>query len=66
MPDIDLPPPSFAEPAKRSIKAREEEVSANPRARSARLRVAIRTQAPIYPQSADLMPRRAPQSGVAQ
>ena len=66
MPDIDLPPPSFKEPAKRSVKAREEEVAANPRARSARLRVAIRTPAPVYPQAADLMPRRAPQSGVAQ
>ena len=64
MPDIDMPSPSFSEPTKRNIKPRDEEIEKNPRARSARLRVAVRTDAPVFPQSADLMPRRAPQLGA--
>ena len=48
----------------RSLKAKAEEVAANPRARSARLRVAVRTQAPVFPEALDLMPKRAPLAGV--
>ncbi len=63
-PDMPMPDPSFAEPAKRTLKASAKEIEANPRARSARLRVALRTDAAAFAPSADLMPRRAPQSGV--
>lgn len=62
-PDIRMPDPSFTEPPMRSVKARAEEIDANPRARSARLRVAIRTEAPAFAATADLMPKRAPQLG---
>ena len=62
-PDIDMPSPSFTEPPKRSVKARAEEIDVNPRSRSARLRVAIRTEAPAFPTGSDLMPKRAPLSG---
>ena len=61
MPDIELPPPSFTEASKRTVKPQADEVAANPRARSARLRVAMRTPAPVFPEAADLMPRNAPQ-----
>jgi len=40
---------TFAVPKRRSVKAGERELTANPRARSARLRVAIRTEAPAWP-----------------
>ena len=62
-PDIAMPEPSFTEPPMRSLKARADEVEANPRARSARLRVAIRTDALAFAPSADLMPKRAPLAG---
>jgi len=61
-PDIVGPQASFSELDKRSSKARPEEVAANPRARSARLRAAQRTEAPAHPTSTDLMPARAPQA----
>ena len=64
-PDIRMPDPSFTEPPMRSVKARAEEIDANPRSRSARLRVAIRTEAPAFAATADLMPKRAPQLGGA-
>ena len=64
-PDIRMPKPSFTEPPMRSVKARAEEIDANPRSRSARLRVAIRTEAPAFAATADLMPKRAPQLGGA-
>ena len=64
-PDFQMPDPSFTEPPMRSVKARAEEIDANPRSRSARLRVAIRTEAPAFAASADLMPKRAPQMGGA-
>jgi 16S rRNA (cytosine1402-N4)-methyltransferase len=64
-PDVAMPEPSFTEPPKRSVKARAGEVEANPRARSARLRVAVRTAAPAFAPGADLMPKRAPQRGGA-
>ena len=53
--------PSFADAAKRNVKAGAAEVDANPRARSARLRVALRTDAPAFAANADLLPKRAPQ-----
>ena len=65
-PDVEMTPPSFAEPVKRTIKASAEEIQANPRSRSARLRVALRTQAAAFPESGDLMPRRAPQIKVGE
>ena len=64
-PDIEMPAPSFTEPPMRSVKARADEIDTNPRSRSARLRVAIRTQAPAFAATADLMPKRAPQMGGA-
>lgn len=60
MPEIARPEPSFSDAAKRSVKACAEEVEANPRARSARLRVALRTAAPAFSVEADLLPKRAP------
>lgn len=62
-PDIAMPAPSFSEPPMRSVKARAEEIDVNPRARSARLRVAIRTDAPAFAANSDLMPKRAPVTG---
>lgn len=59
-PDIVMPDPSFTEPAMRNVKPSADEIETNPRARSARLRVAVRTEAPIFPAAADLMPKRAP------
>jgi 16S rRNA (cytosine1402-N4)-methyltransferase len=53
------------EPVKRTIKASAEEIQENPRSRSARLRVALRTEAAAFPESGDLMPRRAPQIEVS-
>ena len=61
LPDVETAAPSFAEPAKRTIKPQSAEIEVNPRARSARLRVAVRTQAPVFPVAADLLPKRAPQ-----
>ncbi|MEQ9316529.1 MAG: 16S rRNA (cytosine(1402)-N(4))-methyltransferase RsmH [Henriciella sp.] len=41
------PQPSFEVPSKKAIEPSEEELETNPRARSSRLRVAIRTDAPV-------------------
>jgi len=41
-------PPSFRLPRKKAIKPSQAEIAANPRARSARLRVAVRTEAPAW------------------
>lgn len=49
------PAPSFTAPAGGAIKAGAREVAANPRARSARLRWAIRTSAPAWPLDADAL-----------
>jgi len=64
MPEVETAAPSFAEPAKRTVKPTAEEIEINPRARSARLRVALRTEAAAFPPDADLMPKRAPQLEV--
>lgn len=64
-PDQVAPDASFAELDKRSVKPRAEEIAENPRARSARLRAAQRTEAAPYPLATDLMPARAPQIEVA-
>ena len=61
LPDVDMARPSFADVAKRNLKAGAAEIDANPRARSARLRVALRTDAPAFAANADLLPKRAPQ-----
>jgi 16S rRNA (cytosine1402-N4)-methyltransferase len=61
LPDVEMARPSFADAAKRNVKAGAAEVDANPRARSARLRVALRTDAPAFAANADLLPNRAPQ-----
>ncbi|WP_210431781.1 16S rRNA (cytosine(1402)-N(4))-methyltransferase RsmH [Iodidimonas gelatinilytica] len=47
LPDMG-PQPSFYLPKKGVIKPSDTEVSTNPRARSARLRVAVRTEAPAW------------------
>jgi 16S rRNA (cytosine1402-N4)-methyltransferase len=52
--------PSFNDGVKRSVKAGAAETEANPRARSARLRVAIRTEAAAFAAETDLLPKRAP------
>ena len=44
--------PTFTLPRRKSQKAAEPELHANPRARSARLRVAVRTDAPAWPRDA--------------
>ncbi len=48
----DSPPPSFRLVFKGARKPRAAEVAANPRARSARLRAAVRTAAPAWPMEA--------------
>ncbi|WP_281300447.1 MULTISPECIES: 16S rRNA (cytosine(1402)-N(4))-methyltransferase RsmH [unclassified Iodidimonas] len=48
----DHPAPSFYLPKKGAIKPTAQEISSNPRARSARLRVAVRTDAPAWKDAA--------------
>jgi 16S rRNA (cytosine1402-N4)-methyltransferase len=57
-PEVVRPAPSFTVLTKRPETADDEEVSANPRARSAKLRAAERTSAPPHASTADdLLPR---------
>jgi 16S rRNA (cytosine1402-N4)-methyltransferase len=52
LPEVDQAQPSFEILTKRPIVADDDEVAANPRARSAKLRVASRTAAPAQPETA--------------
>jgi len=49
----DRPAPSFSLAVRRPVRPSASEVANNPRARSARLRTAIRTNAPAWPQDSD-------------
>ena len=51
-PETSQRPPSFTILTKRPVTAQDDEVSANPRARSAKLRAAERTDAPAMPPAA--------------
>ena len=49
LPGEPVPPqPSFELPGKQPVSATAEEIAANPRSRSARLRFAVRTDAPAF------------------
>lgn len=51
--ETDAPPPTFSVSSLKPVSPSDEEVENNPRARSARLRVAVRTAADPWPQSSD-------------
>ncbi len=58
LPDVAQPAASFLTLTKRPVVAGDEEIARNPRARSAKLRVAERTDAPAHDGDlADLLPR---------
>jgi 16S rRNA (cytosine1402-N4)-methyltransferase len=58
MPEVERPAPSFRVLTKRPVVAEPQEVARNPRARSAKLRAAERTDAPAHDtEASDLLPR---------
>jgi len=57
MPEVEQgPEPSFRLLTRKAIEPSDEEVNVNPRARSAKLRAAIRTEAPSWPIDISLFP----------
>ncbi|MBE8220284.1 MAG: 16S rRNA (cytosine(1402)-N(4))-methyltransferase RsmH, partial [Alphaproteobacteria bacterium] len=61
LPEAEEVAPRFVLKKRKPISAQQTEIDNNPRARSARLRVAHRTNAPAYDETiGDLMPNRAP------
>jgi len=60
MPELAGPRPSFSEPIRKPVVAGADELAVNPRARSAKLRVAVRTDAPVIDGLDDVLPARAP------
>lgn len=48
-PPVEAPPPSFALPRRGAVEPSDDELARNPRARSAKLRAAVRTEAPAWP-----------------
>jgi 16S rRNA (cytosine1402-N4)-methyltransferase len=61
LPEQAGPASSFEELPKRTQKAGADELARNSRARSARLRGAVRTGAPAFPEDESLLPAGAPQ-----
>ena len=61
LPEQAGPASSFEELSKRTQKAGADELARNSRARSARLRGAVRTGAPAFPEDESLLPAGAPQ-----
>ena len=52
------PAPSFTLPRRSVVKPSKAEEAVNPRARSAKLRLAIRTDAPAHPRDPDWSPAK--------